>query len=262
MKRWLLIGGGIVGALIVVLLIVFFFVLSSLDSLIKAAVEKYGSEYTKVKVQLKEADVSVTSGKGALRGLTIGNPPGFKTDSAFRLGEISVALDVGSVTKDPVVINEIVITAPEVTYEIGATGTNIDTIRKNVDASVGKETGGKTGAGSSKEESEGPKLVIENLYVRGGKVNVSTPLAQGKELTASLPDIHLTGIGRDKGGASPGEVVEKLLGALSQGTARAVSTLNLEGVLGSAKEAVGGAKGTVEEGAKGVGDAVKGIFGR
>jgi hypothetical protein len=43
-------------------------------------------------VRLNEAEVSATSGQGALLGLTIGNPKGFKTDSAFRLGEISLTL--------------------------------------------------------------------------------------------------------------------------------------------------------------------------
>ena len=68
MKRWLLIGGGVGAGLILVVVIVLFFVVSSLDSLIKVAVEKYGSEITQVDVRLKEAEVSVTSGQGALRG--------------------------------------------------------------------------------------------------------------------------------------------------------------------------------------------------
>ena len=134
MKRWLLIGGGLVGGLIVVIAIVLFFVVSSLDSIIKAAVEKYGSEVTQVEVRLDKAKVSITSGEGSLRGLTVGNPEGFKTDRAFSLGEISVALDVGTVTQNPVVIKEIVILAPEVTYELGSGGSNIDVILRNVNA--------------------------------------------------------------------------------------------------------------------------------
>jgi len=264
MRRWILIGGSVLGALILVVVIVLFFVVSSLDSLIKVAVEKYGSEITQVEVRLKEAQVSVTSGKGALRGLSIGNPAGFKTDTAFRLGEISLALDVGSVTGDPIVIKELVVAAPEVTYEIGTQGTNIDAIRRNVDASLGKgkDAGGKSTPSKGKGESGGPKLVIENVYIRSGKVNVSTPLAQDKKLSATLPDIHLTGIGKDKGGATSAEVVERLLGALAEGTTKAVSTLNLEGVMGTAKDAAGGVKGAVEEGTKGVGGAFKKLFGR
>jgi hypothetical protein len=34
--------------------------------------------------------ISPTSGAGMLSGLKMGNPAGFKTDSAFSLGQISV----------------------------------------------------------------------------------------------------------------------------------------------------------------------------
>ncbi len=265
MKRWLLIGGGVVAGLILVVVIVLFFVVSSLDSLIKVAVEKYGSEITQVDVRLKEAEVSVTSGQGVLRGLSVGNPKGFKTASAFRLGEISLALDVGTVTKDPIVIKEIVISAPEVTYELGAHGSNISAIRRNVDASLGKGQGKAKAEGSSgKGNKDGPNLVIEHLYVRNGKVKVSATMLQGKELSAALPDIHLTGIGRQKGGATPGEVIQKVMEALGQSTAKAVSTLNLDKFLGTAQEAVTGAKGALEKGAKKVkevGGTLKKLFG-
>jgi hypothetical protein len=86
MKRWLLIGGG----LVIVVIAGLFYLYSSLGSLIKAAVEKYGSEITQAKVRLNAAEVSATSGTGALRGLYVGNPQGFKTPSAFKLGEISL----------------------------------------------------------------------------------------------------------------------------------------------------------------------------
>ena len=174
MKRWLLIGGSLVGGLMVVIAIVLLYVVSSLDSIIKAAVEKYGSEVTQVEVRLDKAKVSITSGEGSLRGLTVGNPEGFKTDRAFSLGEISVALDVGTVTQDPVVIKEIVISAPEVTYELGPGGSNIDTIQRNVNAYAGTGKGkAKEKAPSMDPDKEGRKLIIQNLYVKKGKVNVS-----------------------------------------------------------------------------------------
>lgn len=277
MKRRLLIGGGLVAGLVVVIGVVLFFVLSSLDSIIKAAVEKYGSEVTQVKVRLDQAEVSITSGEGALRGLTVGNPEGFKTDRAFSLGEISVVLDVGTVTQDPVVIKEIVISAPEVTYELGSGGSNIDAIRRNVNAYVGTGQGkAKEKSASKDDDKEGRKLVIQHLYVKKGKVNVSATMLKGKKLSAPLPDIHLTDIGKEKGGAEPGEVVEKLVRAISQSAGKAVGTLDLDKVVGAAKEAVAGMKGKLErakgtgasakdaaeKGAKSVGDTFKKMFGK
>jgi hypothetical protein len=274
MKRWLLIGGGLVGGLIVVIAIVLFFVVSSLDSIIKTAVEKYGSEVTQVEVRLDKAKVSITSGEGSLRGLTVGNPEGFKTDSAFSLGEISVVLDVGTVTQNPIVIKEIVITAPEVTYELGSGGSNIDVIQRNVNAYGG--TGkGKAKAAPKGDDQEGRKLIIQNLYVKKGIVNVSAAMLKGKKLSAALPDIHLKDIGKQKGGADPSEVVEKLVRAISQSSVKAVGTLDLDKLVGSTMEAVADMKGQIEgakgsatsaqkaaeEGAKSVGGALKKMFG-
>jgi hypothetical protein len=60
-----------------------------------------------VKVRLNEAAVSANSGQGTLRGLSVGNPKGFKTPTAFELDEISLTLDIGRITSDPIVIKEI-----------------------------------------------------------------------------------------------------------------------------------------------------------
>jgi len=276
MKRWLLIGGGLVGGLIVVIAIVLYFVVSSLDSIIKAAVEKYGSEVTQVEVRLDKAKVSITSGKGSLRGLTVGNPEGFNTDRAFSLGEISVALDVGTVTQNPIVIKEIIITAPEVTYELGSGGSNIDVIQRNVNAYGGTGKGKpKEKAPSTGDGEEGRKLVIQHLYVKNGMVNVSAAMLKGQKLSAALPDIHLRDIGKQKGGADPSEVVEILVRAISQSSVKAVGTLDLDKLVGSATEAVAGMKGQIEgakgsatsakeaaeKGTKGVGGALKKMFG-
>ena len=113
---------------------VFMFVLSSLDGLIQEAVQTYGSEITKTKVTLDQVEIDLTSGRGALRGLTVGNPQGFNTPSAFVLGSISITIDSSTISDDVIVINEIAIDGPEVTYELGENGNNIDTIKSNVEA--------------------------------------------------------------------------------------------------------------------------------
>lgn len=269
MKRPVKIGIGIVAALVVVVAAAVVFLFASLDSLVETAIEDVGSEATQASVRLDEAEISPTSGAGALRGLTVGNPKGFETDMAFALGEVSIKLDIGTVTEDTIVIKEIVIAGPQVTYEIGPNGTNIDAIKKNVKAFAGDE---KQAAKKQGGDDDGPNIVIENLYIRGGKVNVSASVLGGKKLGAPLPDLHLKDIGKKKGGASPGEVIEQVLSAVSSSIGKSIATLNLDSVLGAveggAKGALGavgdGTKslgGAVEEGTKSLGGAVKGLLG-
>ena len=260
MKKWLLIGGG----LVIVIVAGLFYLYSSLGSLIKAAVEKYGSEITQAKVRLNEAEVSAPSGTGALRGLYVGNPKGFKTASAFKLGEISLTLDVGTIASDPIVIKEIVVSAPEVTYELGPQGSNIDAIKRNVDAYTkgGKDsgTGEKAESAPGSKKAAGRKIVIENLYIRNGRVNIGSTLSD-KTMSAPLPDIHLTDIGKQKGGATPGEVAERIIGALGQSANAAIASVDTSKVLGEAKKQFSAAGGGLEGKGKSAVGGLKKLFG-
>ena len=266
MIKWLLIGAAVVVAAVVAVVIV---LLSSVDTVVQTAVEEFGSRATKTTVTLDEVDIS-SSGVGALRGFTLGNPQGFKTDSAARLGEIKVDIDIGSVTEDTVIIREIAINAPQITYELGPGGSNIDVIRRNVAAFTG--AGGGKGGGGEKAEG-GRKLIIQNLIIRDGKISVSATFLKGKTMTVPLPAIHLKDIGKEKGGASPGEVVDKIMAEVSKGAAGAVSSLGLgkamdaatqgaEGMKKALEEGAGGAQEAIEKGAGSVGGALKGLFGK
>jgi hypothetical protein len=254
MQRRFKIAGVVIAAVLVALVAASYFLLSSLGSLIVASVESFGSDATLAEVELKDAEVSVTSGEGALRGLRVGNPEGFASDSAFWLGQISLKLDVASVGSDPVVVKEIVIQAPQVTYELGADGSNIDALQRNVDSYV-KQLAGATRGGGSTDAADGggPKLVIENLYVRDGMVKVSATALGGKTLDAPLPAIHLKDIGKASGGATPDQVISKVFSSLSSGVGAAVAPLGLDQLAGAAEAA----KGAVEQGAAGTTDALK-----
>jgi hypothetical protein len=231
----------IVGILVVVVGAAALVLLGGLNSLVKAAVQKYGSAATQTQVRLDAADVSLTSGKGTLRGLTIDNPKGYTTPHAFQLGEISVKIDVKSLTSDTVVIDEIVIQAPSVHYEVGLGGTNLGTIQGNVNAYGG-------GAAKAEPETGGTRFLIKDLWVRDGRVQaavsatVPTKLG-GRDLTAPLPEIHLANIGSGKGGATGAEIAAQVLDALLDAAMKAAARLALEdpeGLGRRAKDALDG----------------------
>jgi len=263
MKKGLLIGGG---AVIVVVVIAVVFLWSSLDSIVKAAIETYGSEATQTKVTVNDVSISPTSGSGALKGLVVGNPQGFKTPQAFRLGEISLKIDTGSITGDTVLIKEIVIAAPEITYELAGTNDNIRTIRDNADRYAksmgGGGAGGTAAKPAEKKDEPGKKLIIENLYVRSGKVNVAATMLGGKSVGTGLPDIHLKDIGKSKGGATPAEVIDQVLGAITQNVQTAVRSLSADQL----KDAIGpGAdqlKRSLEGGARDAPGSIQRMLGR
>ena len=104
---------GIIAVIVAAGLYVLF---TNLDRIVAAAIERYGSEATGTKVGVSSVRLDLKGGKGSIRHLRVGNPPGFSTPDAFRLEDISVAVDTGSVTGNPVVIDQVTILSPRIAY--------------------------------------------------------------------------------------------------------------------------------------------------
>lgn len=270
MSRGFKIAGGVVAVAVIAIVGVVVFIYSNLDSIVKDAVEEYGPQFTGVSVELAKVELSPESGEGKLSGLIVGNPKGYQTDSAFKLGSISMNIDLSSLTSDTIIIKSIVIDKPDVTYEFGDGGSNIDVIGKNVE----KAAGGPGAKEEKKDDGPGKKMIIESLVVSNGKVSVSHPLLKGKKLGSGLPTIRLKDIGKDKkDGASPAEVVDKVMDAIEKQVSSSVGGLNVDGMVkdltkgveGAAKDAmknVGGVTKGAEDAAKGAGDSLKKLFGK
>src|SRR5690242_3018273 len=92
---------------------------ASRDALIKRAIERFGPELTGVSVKVGSVKLEPLDGRGAIRGLSVGNPSGYKTPHALSLGEMRLAVDPASLTSDVVHIREISLEAPSITYERG-----------------------------------------------------------------------------------------------------------------------------------------------
>jgi hypothetical protein len=253
-----------IGIGVVVLLLIVggaaWYLLSNLDSIVKAAIEKYGSEATQASVTVDSVKITLSSGEGTLAGVTVGNPKGFSTPNAMTLGSVTVKLDSSSVTgSGPIVVKEIDVNQSQVTYEAGNGGSNLQTIQKNAQEyaqsmSGGGASGASTSSASPSGGSQGRKVVIDDLYVRGGHVGVSATALKGKTLTVPLPDIHLTNIGKSSGGATPAQVADRVLGAISDAAAKAGSSALAQEV----NAAVSGAT----SGAQDLGSQIKGLLGK
>lgn len=252
MKK-LLIG---LGVLVVVAAVGVFVFLGSLNDIVKTAVEKVGSDLSQTDVRLSDVDIELTSGKGTLRGFAVTNPKGFSEGDAFRFDEVNVQLDLASVQDDPVVIREIVIDGPVVVYELaGDGGSNLETINSRLRSRSG---GSGTASGGS---GRTPNIVIENLYLRNGSVALRAPLLD-KPVTMPLPPIHLTDIGRNGKGATPGEVANQVMASILAGARDAVARANVDvgRLIGEARKAVEGAASGAGDLGREAGDSMKGLI--
>jgi len=210
---------------------------SSLDPLLKSAIETYGPEITGVSVKVGAVNLSPRSGHGSIKNLRLGNPKSYKADKALALGEISITLDPASLTRDVILIKEVVVSGSDITYEKPGNIANLDVIQRNVEAYTRKFGSGKPAAGSPQK-----KMIIDNLYIRNSKVSLASALTAGKTVTTTLPDIHLRDVGKRTNGATAGQVVQLVMGALTASVTRAAASA-LRGVGKSAGGAVDSARG-------------------
>jgi hypothetical protein len=230
---WKKIGIGL-AVLVIIIAGAAWYLFANLDHYIKAAIEKYGSSATQASVTIDSVNLSITSGTGAISGLIVGNPQGFYTPNAIAVGTITVQLDTSTLRgTGPIVIKEIDINQPHVTYEVNGGGkglslhslnfnsnSNLAALQRNVQAYAAGPAGTTNPAPPSTTSTKpARKEIIDNLYVTGGQVGVSAPLLQGKTLTVPLPSIHLTGIGQASGGATAAQIAEQVLTAITNSAA-------------------------------------------
>lgn len=227
-------------ALLILLLIVaglaYLWFNSPLNALVKAGIEKFGSAMTQTLVRVAKVKLSPINGQGAIFGLSLGNPKGFKTPHAFKVDHIEVALKPSSLTKDVILIHRVLIVAPDISYEKNDGGTNFEAIQRNVERSLGSEKGKST------NNEPGRKMIIESLIIRDIKVNYN-----GK-LDLALPDIELHNIGKKQGGMTSAQVVKTI-----------ITELNTRLTIALAKTIAVGAVGGV---AVGVGLGIKKMLGK
>ncbi|HYR05966.1 MAG TPA: hypothetical protein VEP71_04715 [Gallionella sp.] len=224
-------------AVLVAAAIAAYFVLQNpLGRLVKLAVEEFGPEMTQAAVKLSSVAISATDGRGALSGLFLGNPKGFKSDYALKAGTVEIDLEPASLAKDVVVIHRILIDAPQIGYEKAGDITNFDAIQHNIEEYLGAK-GGKSG---KPKQGSGKKMIIDSFVIRNAKVNYNDMM----EL--KLPDIELRNVGKKTGGATSAQVAKAI-----------ITELNTKLALALAKMAVIGGVGGVVVGA---GVAIKGLF--
>ncbi len=195
----LAIGGGI------------FYVLSNLDGLVKMAIEKYGSEATQTAVRVSSVRIALSDGKGTIKGLTVANTKGFDAKYAFSLGEITTKIDINSIKKEPYVIDEITIRAPQVFMEMNADKqTNLNELKKNL--SGGSASANKAAA-KDKSASE-PRLIIRRVLFTEGDISAKIVPLNNKDYKLKLPTINMANLG-GKNGATASELAKEIMNRLT-----------------------------------------------
>ena len=203
--------------------------------------------------KVEKIQINPYTGSLRVEKFRLANPKGYDAEDAVSLDLLTVKISPMSVFKDTIMVNDVTLENPYVSY-LNKDGTNnFDQIIANVNAGKTAEEEKKTE--EVKEEVEGKKVVVEHLAITGTRVRYGL-------ITLPVPNIVLNGIGASQGGVtveSVGlEIWEKIKDSFSSvGGA-------IGGAVGDAAKFLGdGASGLLDsvtggDAAKGVGDAAKG----
>ncbi len=194
-------------------------VLFAVSPIVSNAVATFAPKVTGCDVKIEKVSVSPLLSGVTVKGVTVGNPQGFKTDSAFELTEFSVNVSLSSLLTDEIVVKEVVIDGAKVTLEQGLTTNNLLAIKNNVDVFLQKmkpegEPVEKEEKPEAEESTSAKKVIVENFYFRNAEVRLSAVGLQGAAMKLPMVDLHIQDIGKDSGGASAGEVVKEIYDAI------------------------------------------------
>ena len=167
-----------------------FFLVGNLDSLVKKAIEEYGSEAAGTAVTVASVHIDLGQATGTVRELNVASPPGFNGKTLFRLGEVTLKLDPASLTGSQPTVDEIRIVAPQLRFEVNAVGrTNLAVFRQGVAAGSGTESGTATQ----------PRLLVKKLTIADAGADIDLTAVGGKTYTGKLPPLTMTDLGGQKG---------------------------------------------------------------
>ena len=266
----------IIGIIVVILIIAVFAIILNLGKIVKTGINTVVPQVTKCEAHVDDVNFNVFGGKFEIKNLVIKNPEGYKTDQAFSLGHIFVNVKMGSLLSDVIEIDQVLIDAPEITYEVGLGNSNLNTILENVNSSLPSSEGEEKKEEKEEKKEGGKKVVVNLVKVTNGKIGVSAKIAGGMEAPIVLPDIEIKDLGKKEGGISMVQAaaitlkttllsifdVLKNSGKLLLDGAKAIGEGITEGIksLGdSAKDGVKSLGDSAKDGVKSLGDGAKSL---
>ncbi len=196
-----------VALLLLLLLVVgvFVYVGYNTNSIVKNAIETIGTQYLGAPVNVKEVEIALQEGRGTLKDLEIGNPPGYAGAYAMRLGTVSVEIDPAQSTRELIVLKRITIDGARAAAIANTPQeTNFRALSSNI----------PTSGGDSKI-----KLIVDKLDVTNTQATLSSPLLP-RAFEVNVPDVHQTDIGRSTNGVDAATVVAQVLEPITKAVTR------------------------------------------
>jgi hypothetical protein len=250
--------GGSVLTIVAVVVIVTVVALQNLDGIIKNVIETVGSQVTQTKVTVAEVKFSLTDGRGEIRGLKIGNPPGYKSAHALSMKEVAVELDPASLTGSVFVIKEVLIDGADLIVEQKGTTTNLKDLLKTMNSGAAASEPAPAAAASEPAAAASGgdvRLMLEEFAFTGTTATV-TSSTLGK-ISLKMPAIRMQNIGDKETGLTPQQLANRMVKTLFKQVEASVGKSLRKMAKQAGQDAL---EGNLSEDAKGKLDGLKSLF--
>ncbi len=220
--------------LVVLLITVILLFQYGLGLVVRNAAKAAAPSVIGTEVTIEKAYVRPFFGIVDLGNLVVGPPTEFKAN-VFEMKDFRLILDPKSVFTDTLIIKEIAIINPLITYELSGMRSNISAIMEKLKSEEEKA--------AKDSETSGKKVIIESFIFSGAKIRIATTATGGKGLVIPMPDILLRDIGKQNGGVTALDAFGQTMKAVSLGIFSAVKNIAFAvgGVAVDGVKAIGGA---------------------
>ena len=281
--KWLIYG---VIALVILIVGGVYYLYNHYDwqSIVRDLVHQQGTAAVGTDVNIGSIKLSLTNGNGNVSNITVANPKGYSQDYIIKLGNVSLSVDKESVIKlaketakksgpkvKTVVINEIRVNKPEVTYELmNLNRSNSDDIMANIKKNTASSA--KPKQEPAKESDVQYNVAIKKVVIADGTATVAANLlGVSQSLSLNLPTITISNLGTEKQGITIEDGLARIFQEILKTTTSVVSKADLSSILGgvgnlagaavdTAGKAAGAATEGVSKGVKGITDGIGSLF--
>ncbi|MHC4415072.1 MAG: AsmA family protein [Planctomycetota bacterium] len=195
---------GLVLVVLVILAVgaVFFY----MDRMAREAIERGSTYALGVETTVGRADIKVLSGALAVSGLRVTNPEGFDQEHFLTLGQVDVAVSLGTLRQEMVELPSLALSHVDVSLEKRGKESNYGVILANLKRFESKET-------EPQDEAPGRGYVIREVVISDVKIGVDL-LPIGGQLThldVPIDQIRLSNVGTE---TDRGMLLSELSGVL------------------------------------------------
>ncbi|GAB1255760.1 hypothetical protein NBRC116494_02620 [Aurantivibrio plasticivorans] len=225
---------GIVVVLAIVIGGVSYYAVKNIDDIIKTAVEEQGSKAIGTQVTLGSAHVDWKNARVELKDLKIANPDGFSTDYVIALTEAVVDLNLDSLEKRVIILDEILVDGPSIIAEERDLKINLKQLADNLPKGESAKA-----SESADSTSSAPEILLEVKKFTFSDANLQLVSQEYGDRTLTVPTISQTNLGSPNG-VTPDvlaqQLIDRVLDSANDAVTKATKNAAKEKVREKAKE--------------------------